>query len=321
MSTFELIDDGTDRTAWLAARAGEGRVSATDAARIMTGGAGTWASLRKEKATGKGGFGGNRYTRHGNDREAVIAAYGRDRFDLRPSTALIARTDSPADALDLATPDALGPISTAWLPTAAPVTDMVKGTEYTVDEFGEYKTTVHDWATWDDVPKVYYWQVVWQFHITGARRCRFIFEAHENFIPVHMEPRVFTIGRADVADDIQVAIDQVNEWRTADTDELPEALLPLDGLMTARQRAKEAADAAATALKDADAKVRDLLVGHGKPVKFEGSDANLSWTGKPQSSTRFDATAFKAADPDTYSKFTKTTESQPRLTITPRSQS
>lgn len=51
MSGFVIINDGADRASGLAARSLG--VSATDAARIMVGGAGTWASLRKEKETGR----------------------------------------------------------------------------------------------------------------------------------------------------------------------------------------------------------------------------------------------------------------------------
>lgn len=314
--TFLLIDDGTDRERWLAARAGEGRVSATDAARIMTGGAGTWASLRKEKATGDSGFGGNQYTRHGNDREAVIAAFGEQRFGLVPSTALLGRSGCADDALDLATPDALAMPTVDGVPLFG---DLEPGVEYAVAEFGEYKTTVHDWPTWADVPARYHWQVVWQFLVTGALRCRFIFEAHEGFVPIHMEPRVFTIERADVEADIESLQAAVASWRGADVEDVPEALVPLDALLSARTRAREEAEAADARAKAAEADIRALLVAHGQVVKFEGTDANVSWTGKPVVSQRFDSKAFAAKYPAAARRFTKPSESQPRLSITARS--
>lgn len=310
-----LVDDGTDRERWLLARAVEGRVSATDAARIMTGGAGTWASLRKEKAQGSS-FRGNSYTRHGNEREAAIAAFAQTEFGLIPSTALVAAADSP---LDVATPDAL----------SVPVIDGVgveelgglqHGLQYTVDEFGEYKTTVHDWPTKEDVPRRYYWQVVHQFRVTGAQRCRFVFEHHENFVPLHMEPRVFTYERDEVEADIAASIERVNQWRTAEHAEVPEALLPLDLLLSQRERAKEAAQAAEDRAAEAEAAIRELLTAHGQAVEFEGTDANVSYTGTPRSSQRFNAAAFKSKYPHAAARFTTTVvEKQPRLGITTRS--
>lgn len=310
-----LIDDGTDRERWLQARAEAGRVSATDAARIMTGGAGTWASLRKEKAQGST-FRGNVYTRHGNDREAAIAAYAQAEFGLQPSTALVAAADS---LVDVATPDAL----------SAPVIDGVgvlelsglqHGLQYTVDEFGEYKTTVHDWPTKEDVPRRYYWQIVHQFRVTGALRCRFVFEHHENFVPLHMEPRVFTYERDEVEQDIAASIERIGQWRAANDAEVPEGLLSLDALLSQRERAKEESAAAEKRATEAEAQIRELLTMHGQPVEFEGTDANLSYTGKPRESQRFNAAAFKAKYPNAAARFTTTvTEKQPRLGITTRS--
>lgn len=313
--SFVLIDDGTDRERWLAARAATpDSVSATDAARIMTGGAGTWASLRKEKATGKG-FGGNAYTQHGREREAAIAEYARAEFGLIPSTALIGRA---GDTTDLATPDAIAQPYVDGL--GIPELDgMRAGLRYTAAEFGEYKTTVHDWPTWADVPRRYFWQVVWQFHVTGAARCRFVFEPHEEFVPLYMEPRHFTIERSDVEGEIAEAIAGVAAWRSADPEDVHEDLVPLDGLLSTRARAKEAADAAADRVAALDSQIRDLLASHGQPVKFEGSDANVTWTGKPGERSTFDSKAFAARYPAAARRFTKQSPTQPRLTITARS--
>lgn len=317
--TFHLIDDGTDRQRWLQARAASPTiVSATDAARIMTGGAGTWASLRKEKETGQG-FGGNAYTRHGNEREATIAAYARDTFGLIPSTALIARHDGTTGSEDYATPDALSqPHVTGFgIPELG---GMQTGTEYHAAEFGEFKTTVRDWPNWEDVPRKYHWQVVWQFHVTGADRCRFVFEAHENFVPLHMEPRVFTIERADVLDEIDEAVAEVAVWRAAETEPLPEGLVPLDGLMSQHARAKEIADAASARAADLAERIRALSAeqADGRKFTFEGSDANLTLSA-PGTRAAFDGKAFAARYPAAARRFTKTTETQPRLTITARS--
>lgn len=316
--SFTLVNDGTDRASWLAARsASPDSVSATDAARIMTGSAQGWASLRKEKASTKS-WRGNAATQHGKDREPVIAAFGLDRFGLQPSAALLGRWGREHD---LATPDALAQPQVTGLGIPE-LSGLMRGVEYHVAAFGEYKTTVKDWPTWADVPKRYYWQVVWQFLVTGADRCYFIFEAHENGVPIHMEPRVFEIDRADVAEDIDRAIARVDEWRAGGDDaEVPEALLPLDGLLSSHVLAKEAADAAAERVDAIAADIREVVAAHqavtGEAVRFEGSDANLT-LGTAGTRAAFDKKAFEARYPAAVRRFTTTTPTQPRLNITGR---
>lgn len=319
MNTFTVVDDGTDRQRWLEARrATPTTVSATDAARIVTGGPSAWALLRQEKATGKSNFSGNGYTKHGSEREATIAEFARMQFGLTPSTALLARNDDDSTPTeDLATPDALGELT---IPEdGRPFGNLRTGMPYEVDAFGEFKTTKHDWPSVDDIPKRYWWQIVWQFNVTGAKRCYFVFEPHENFVPLYMEPRYFIIERADVEADIQHAIESVDQWRAGEHEEVPESLLPLDDLLSQYRQAKEDVDEAAARLEQLDGQVRSLLTEHGKAVRFFGSDADLNWSGKPGTSTRFDSKAFREAEPAIYKKFTKTGTTQPRLTIKPRS--
>lgn len=313
--TFAIINDGTDRDSWLAARATPGRVTATDVAKIMTGGPGTWATLHQEKESGKSTFRGNRYTEHGKRREPVIAAFAQHAFGLTPSTALIGRVEDGTITSAAATPDALSKLS------------VPDGFEFTrdgeqcfeVEAFGEYKTTKEDWRTWSDVPLAYRWQVAWQFYVTGANTCYFAFEPHIDFVPKYMEPRYFIVERAALKHEIEVAIETVEEWRTTDVERIPESLLPLDALLTERTIAKrEEAEAKARAA-EAEAEIRALLVDNGKPFKQEFTDASVSWSGKTSTSTRFNQSAFKEADPETYKRFSEKHETQPRLTITARS--
>ncbi|KAA9133731.1 YqaJ viral recombinase family protein [Microbacterium caowuchunii] len=307
--TFRMIDDGSDRERWLDRRTGG--VSATDAARIMTGGATGWASLRAEKATGRS-FGGNMATRHGREREEVIAAFAEHEFGLIPSTALLAHGELTTD---LATPDALS------LPYAQPFNipeedGLALGVEYEVEEFGEYKTTVKDWPTRNDIPARYFWQIVWQFHVTGARRCRFVFEPHVDFVPIYMQPRVFTFERHEVEDEIEKAIARVGEWRSADLEELPEEFLELDDLVTAHTRAKESAEAAQAVVDELAERIRPLLKEFGRP--FEGSEAVAS-LGAEGTRTSFNRKAFEARFPHVAKKFITETTAKGRLSITARS--
>jgi len=321
--TFTLLDDGRDRKTWLAARAGEHdgvtKVSATDAARIVTGTAQGWASLRKEKAGIGRSFGGNAATRYGREREPVIAAFARQRFGLVPSTALIARVDAPAD---LATPDGLSQPFVAGLLDIPELHGLMPGVAYRVEEFGEYKTTVKDWPTWADVPKRYHWQVVWQFLVTGADRCRFVFEPHELGVPLHFEPRVFTIERAEVLDDLQTVQDRVAEWRSGENAvEVPDALVPLDELLAAHARAAEAADVMTAQVKAIESEIRAIAAAHqkttGDAVRFEGTAASVTLS-KPGTKRGFDKAAFEARYPATAARFTTQSPVTPRLTITGR---
>lgn len=285
-----MLNDGTDNDAWLAAR--EGKVTASKVAKIMTSGPGTWASLKRRST-----FRGNRYTRYGHEREPFIIAHLTSFYGLRPNLALFGR----ADHLDrAATPDAIDDLGLL---------------------LGEAKTTVKEWVGLDSTLASfrkneiadYWWQIQWQLYVTGARSCAFAFELHEDFIPVWPEPRVVIVERDD--DAIAEAIAQVVAWQQFDADgvDSPDGL---DDLLADRRFAKEAADAAAARAAAVEAEIRELLQQHGKPIRYEGPGVTVSWSGKTGTTTRFDPKAFKKADPDTFQKFTKTTESQPRLTFT-----
>ncbi len=307
MSAFILINDGTDRASWLEDR--RGGISATDAARIMTGGG---RIVRREKVEGES-FSGNAATDHGREREPVLAAFAERQFGLRPSAALLERADSPGD---LATPDALGDLVVDGLSIVE--TEPLVGGRYRTEAFGEFKTTIHDWPTWDDVPKRYMWQVVWQFLVTGASVCHFVFEAHEGFRALHMEPRVFTIYRDDVAEQIEQAQARVAEWRDVADGIVPEGLEPLDGMLLRLEAAQEEADEAAAAVALIQDEIRALIEARGLPVVgYEGPGATVTWTGERRKSRRFDAKAFAAKYPATHRRFmAETTEARPRLTIT-----
>ena len=230
----------------------------------------------------------------------------RRRVGLGP-TAFAASAERPED---LATPDAIAP----------PTPNFTEGgLEYVTHTIGEIKTTLHDWQAWEDVPRQYFWQVLWQMHVTGARKCIFAFEPHENFIPLYMEPRVFEVYASDHADETRELIESVDRWRAAADEPVPESLAELDRLLTDRAQFKEAADVAAAHVSDLDDQIRELIDAHGEPVKFEGTAANVTYSGKPVKSTRFDSKAFQARYPSAAKRFTKTTESRPRLTITARS--
>lgn len=173
-----VLADSSNRIEWLRARA-QG-ITATDVAKLSTE-----KSIRNaawDKLYGSG-FSGNTYTDHGRRREPVIAAWVQENFNIFPSTQLFYSRESK---LHLATPDGLG------------------FDENGVPVLAEIKTTNKPFKK---VPKNYLRQVLWQQHVIGAQRTLFVWEQHENFVPVRAVPEFLWIERDDemIADLIEKA--------------------------------------------------------------------------------------------------------------------
>ncbi|WP_066521756.1 YqaJ viral recombinase family protein [Curtobacterium ammoniigenes] len=170
--TERIVADSADRVAWLRARAAG--ITATDVARL--------ASLRgveavvAEKRFGSR-FSGNPFTEHGREREPVIAAWVAATHGITPSSALFHAATNRAH---LATPDGVGFDADGRVVLA------------------EIKTTSTDWRA---VPRHYLRQIWWQQYVVGAERTLFVWERHEDFVPVADEPRCRWIDR----DDSQIA--------------------------------------------------------------------------------------------------------------------
>ena len=298
MSFHYVVDQSSNEDAWRAARAG--KITATDVARIMTGGPGAWADLKRSKRGEGRPFRGNRYTEWGHDREPFIISWLSERYGLQPNSWLLARAD---DVTHAATPDAIHEV---------------------LRLLGEVKTTVKDWPGLDSTLDSfksngiagYWWQMQWQMHVADAIETVFAYELHEDFIPVWMEPRTVIVERDD--DAIAEALAAVAEWLEFDEtgSDAPDGL---DELLIERRLLKDAADAAAARVAALDAELRQLVDGAEWSGAFEGSAARLSYSGKPVTTNRFDSKAFQARYPNAARRFTKPTVSQPRLTITARS--
>lgn len=297
--TFEYIaDQAADEQAWREARAG--KITATDVAKIMTGGPGAWADLKRKKRGDGRPFRGNRFTEWGHEREPFIIGWLDEQHGLRPNSWLLARTDNVTHA---ATPDAISEQGTM---------------------LGEAKTTVKDWPGLDGTLATfkgagiagYWWQMQWQMYVADAATTVFAFELHEDFVPAWMEPHVVLVARDD--DAIAEAIARVDEWLGFDEtgSDAPDGI---DELLIERRQLKDAADAAAARVAAVEAELRELITAAEWSGAFEGSAARLSYSGKPVTQNRFDSKAFQARYPNAARRFTKPTVSQPRLTITARS--
>lgn len=281
--TYRIVNSGTDRAAWLEAR--RDGVTATDVARLASGGAAVVEAIKAEKA-GLGRDFDTPAMRHGRDREPVIAAYAEATFALGYSSALLASGDRPEH---MATPDMLG-----------------------ANTIGEIKTTVHDWQSVEDVPKRYHDQVQWGMHVTGATRCFLIFEPHEGFIPIYPDPRHFIIPRNDkrIAELVRIA----DDFLASDVEADPDAA-ELDALVSAYADADELAAPLITRRDEARAAIEKFL--NGQPRKFSGSRGLLT---RSADSTRksFSPAALKADHPDLIEAYTIEQPVKGRLTITLR---
>lgn len=287
--TYKIMaDKAVDEKGWYEARTLV--VTASEVATLIRGGAGAWSALRAEKNGTRRTF-QNRAMTHGVEREPIIAEFGRTTLGLIPSSALLIDPDRP---LYGATPDAI-----------------------TVDGsmIGEYKTTIHDWADWSEVPARYRDQMLWQMFVTGARTGKLLFEPHDDYIPLYPFPKVFDLEYDEdrVAELVAVADQFLASGGEFDADDAI-----LDSLLTARVEAKEVADKAADEVARLDELIRDQV--DNQPTRFEGSLGNLTLSAD-STSERFDSKAFEKADPDTYQKFVKSVPVKGRLTIAVRKES
>jgi hypothetical protein len=162
-----IVADASDRVAWLRARSRG--ITATDVAKLCTPASVRAAARAKLHGTG---FTGNAYTDHGKAREPQIAAWVLQEHGIAPSRALFR---SQADARHLATPDGLVERPGGAL------------------ELAEIKTTNKAWRS---IPRHYLRQVWWQQYVVGAERTLFVWERHEDFVPVG-EPECRWIDRDD----------------------------------------------------------------------------------------------------------------------------
>ncbi len=164
-----IVADSRDRVAWLRARARG--ITATDVAGLSGAASITRAADAKLGAGPR--FGGNAYTDHGRRREPEIAAWVAATHGILPSSALFC---AETEKRHLATPDGV----------------CVDGEGRVL--LAEIKTTNKSWRT---IPRTYLRQVWWQQHVLGAERTLFVWEEHDDFNPIHDEPKSVWIERDD----------------------------------------------------------------------------------------------------------------------------
>lgn len=283
--TLFPVADSTDREAWLEIR--RTGVTATDVAKIGSGGAGAFRSVLRDKRGELADF-RNRFMEHGSEREAAIAAWVELKFTIAPSSTLFAHRDNPRY---LATPDGVS-----------------KDFAFS-GELAEIKTTKNEW----DGPSAFYTrQMQWQMFVTGADYTYFVWEQHDdNWQPMDLEPHYVGVRRDQaMIDDLREKADELLRFMD---DEEPMPDPAIDDLITRRLEAKADLDQQQKLLDSIDERIR-AYIGDRPSMKVLGSAGNLTYS--TSTSQRFASTEFKKAHPDVYSQFVKESQST-RLTITP----
>ncbi len=127
------------------------------------------ATVAMEKRGHGRWFSGNVATQYGKDREAHIARWVSDHFSIAPSNALF---HAVADRRHLATPDGVADDGLV---------------------LAEIKTSMKDLTR---IPRPYLRQIWWQQHVLGAERTLFVWEQHDEYVPVG-PPRYQWVERDD----------------------------------------------------------------------------------------------------------------------------
>lgn len=283
-----VVETGKDRAAWLDRR--RQGITATDVARLTTGGASVLAAIRAEKMGHERQF-STRATEWGNEREPIIASHAQREWGYGHNRALMASIEDPRF---LATPDLIGS-----------------------DDGGDIKTTVHDWQTWADVPRRYLPQMGWQMIVMGWDTSRLVFEPHTAFVPLYPWPKDFVLDW-DMLTDAGFGRDALIETAVGFLEwdgEPDEDAADLDALLREYLEEYELATAQARRSDAVKARIEEYL--EHQPRKFTGSYANLTRSADGTTTT-FDKEALAKEFPHLdLSQFTKTSRRKGSLRITP----
>lgn len=295
---MKIIETST-REEWLEAR--RGYLTATDLAKIMTGGPAAWAEVKRSKETRKRSLDGVKAIDYGHEREPEIAAFLQAFEDDRlvPNDKLCV---SDADPRVAATPDMLG---------------IVDGRCVVI---GEIKTTNKDWG---EIPHNYWVQVQVQLWVTGAEKCIFGWEVHQNYVPGEIKALEVLPDREFFAEI------EATKKRFLDEDVAPD---PWEVLLDEYTVAKTLAEHAETQL--ADVKARMQKFAGDKDITYKSGLGSVSWkfgtsnrlqekkllADHPELAEKyfkFDAAAFKRAEKELAEAYTvKSTNKARSLRVT-----
>lgn len=177
------LASSAEREPWLRARAGG--ITATEVRDLRAGNMNARALADKKRSMDFEDLSHVRHIAHGNNREPVIAEWIAQRFNIQPNDYLFAGL---LNSRHLATPDGAGINFDEHL-----LISEIKTSKYNLDPAGDHfgKTG-------------YFYQMQWQMYVTGAKRCLFVWEQHDDDWsewperapePVFAEPQFVWIDR------------------------------------------------------------------------------------------------------------------------------
>lgn len=283
-----------DREAWLAER--RAGVTATEV-RDLAAGRKTVADLLDEKRNGAR-FTGNKYTKWGKQREPEFVSFAAS-HGLIAESRVFHHADEPRY---LASPDAIGEDLDGII-------------------IGEFKTSKHDLGVGGEhyEKSGYADQMQWQMFVTGAHKCFFAYEVHD-----------------DVWEPVPTPIDMFGEWVERDDARIAELRALADEVLTAgdlptvdgarlsglvkqyrlftadKQRLEAHLKDTKHELDRISGEIRALFPTDGGVAYADGCRVRV---GAPSRRIKFDSTRFKEAQPEVWAKYTKTDELAGRVTV------
>lgn len=273
--SFESEDE------WLQAR--RQYITATMIARLAQSRS-EWQRVWDERERGST-FHGNRYTDWGKEREPNIAGYIQMFTDSRfeRNEALFVHEDG----VSAATPDMV----------LDDEGDLMLAEIKTVKAEIAWSRPPADSNPRDFIPGKYYDQVQWQLYVTGAHRCVFAWEPHDDFFPQPVEWCLIERDADRIRELCQVRDEFLaGDWR--EQDERPGVSRILSRLHEVRLM-KRPLDEEEQELLD---ELRECL--GDEDTAFEDAGFKISWT-LPKPRKTWQKKAFEEAHPDLVAEFTK----------------
>lgn len=214
-----------NRDEWLLFR--RGKISATDVAKLAGSNVKGWETLRAEKLSGDQKFRGNKYTKHGTERESTISDHLDVMLGMKHNTHVLVSADNE---LFVATPDLI---------------DVER------NRVGDIKTSKWDGEKWSKVPQDYSDQLQWQMFVTGADSAVLAVEYHDDFVPVFMDPHLFYEDRnPDRIEFLKYLAERFSNFET---------LTPLDELMIEREQRLQEIKPLQESVADIEQKIKDHI--------------------------------------------------------------
>lgn len=250
----------------------------------------------------------NQYINRGKEREPVIARWIETRFGIQHNEWLFHHREHEDYT---ATPDGVGIDDGALVVTEIKTSkfDVAPGT----DKFASYG---------------YEWQMQWQMLVTGAVRCLYVWEQHDNNwpnpSPLDLEPGYLWVERddakitrmVDAVEKAKIALADLRAQRAGEHSGLAfEDVITLETEIDRYLAAKGEAAAAEERIRS----IMDGVLGTAPIAKYQGIAGTVSLSqGSPR--TTFDTEAFDRDHPGVRARYMrKGAQPKPTMRITPSS--